>query len=166
MIYNKVAMKKLSILLLISMLFSGCYFWSEIDYELINNTNYDVTIFDNDVNKTEYFLKANSKTTISHTNSAQFSIKDNSFPVTIKNTHTYSSIENLKTFDLNVINNTSDSYVIKQTNQTYGNGEFIISGNFNNSIKMYTNTTPAFKLYKNDMEYLNYNYQKSTLNIN
>lgn len=87
-------MKKLSILLFISMLFSGCYFWSEIDYDLINNTNYDVVIFDNDVHKTEYYLKANSKTTISHTNSAKFSLKDDTLPVKIINYHTSTVIEN------------------------------------------------------------------------
>lgn len=158
-------MKKFCILLF-SLIFYGCYFWSEIDYELVNNTSYDVTLVDNDIDKTEYYLKANSKITISHTNSARFSIKENSLPVIIKNFHTYSSIENLQTYELNVVNKTSSAYIIKQTNQTYGTGIFVISPNFNDKIFLYTNTLPIFNLYKDNIEYLNFTKNKNYLFIN
>ena len=99
-------MKKL-IFILLPLLFIGCK--NTISYELKNNTCYDVVLIDeNNVNKTEYFLKANTALTIDHFDSGHFSIKDNDYPVEVYNSFNYCEINYLSTIFLTIYNNSNN----------------------------------------------------------
>ena len=158
-------MKRFLFVLTIILLFSSCSM-GIINYQLINNTDYDVTLIDNsDYYKTEYQVPANSTKDIRHYNSGHFIIKDCIYPIKIYNNFSSSRIEYLSTFEIQIFNTTDKEYILSITDDFQG--DYLITANQNTPIKIYTPSlnTNKIRLKQNNVPVDNFILQDNKLYI-
>lgn len=158
-------MKKYFVITFILLLFSSCGI-GMIDYQLINNTSYDVVLIDNsDYYKTEYEVSGNSTKVIRHNNSAHFSLKDCNYPIKITNNFTTSIIDYLKTYELQINNTTNKDYNLTITDDFQGN--YTISANQTTALNIYRPSIKAsdIQLYFGNTEVNSFILQNNTLYI-
>lgn len=156
-------MKKLFILILFISLFSliGCIQGLE-DFELINNTEYDVTLIDYaDADKPEYFVPKNSIKHIEHYPTSDFRLKDNTYPIVVKNGYTSCRVENITTYDLLIDNQTNKEFTLIIDNDYQGT--YTILQNQKTPLKVYTHTVNDNNIY---LLYLDQNYDYYMLQNN
>ena len=150
-------MKRIIIFLFtVLFLFSACVDPTRyVNYEIENTTDYDVTVIDKAyLEQPEYLIKANSSITLSHPSTGKFEIKNNSLPIEIDNSYSYSKIKELNYFELTVYNNASKEFVLKINNSTFPPDSYNIFQPETN-LKIYTNKL-AIELYLNNLKYDNY----------
>ena len=157
-------MKKI-ILFLFPLFFLGCK--NTISYELRNHTNYDAILIDqSDINKSEYFIKANTTLTIDHYDSGHFSLKDNTYPIEVFNGFSSTSINNMPTYELSVYNNTDKTFCLNIKNSKHPSTySFNIPSNFNDNILIYLSNQPEIELLYNDNTYNNFCIRENYLII-
>lgn len=144
------------LLIAIPFIFFGCK--NTISYELRNHTNYDAILIDqSDINKSEYFIKANTTITIDHYDSGHFSLKDNTYPIEVFNGFSSTSINNMSTYELSVYNNTDKTFCLNIKNSKHPSTySFNIPSNFNDNIFIYLSNQPEIELLDNNTLYDNY----------
>lgn len=130
-------MKKRYLFFLFIFLFSliGCN-QGLVDFELINNTEYDVTLIDEYDNNTEYFVQKNSIKHIEHYSSSHFRLKESGLPIELENGYTSCRVKNIKTYDLMIDNLTNKNFTLTIDNDYQGN--YTILQNQKSSLKVYT----------------------------
>ena len=151
-------MKKLLLLLIPFIFFASCQQF--IDYKLLNETDYNVSLVDQASQR--YELLAHEEKIISHPNSARFEIINNQYPIYIQNNFTFSVVKNMPTYEIHVYNDTSTQYVLQVSNDPFQTSYTIDPGIY--VLKIYTNN-PTVQLYLSDTECHNYNFSNNTLHI-
>ena len=144
------------IFILIPLFFFGCN--NTVPYEIRNNTDYDVTLYDaKNVNHTEYFIEAHTIVTIDHTKNAELELKNNTAPIRVDNNFIYTEVNELQSYNITIYNNSDKILTLKVLNTTHDSTAiFTIPVSFNDTIKIYSIKTPDIKLYYSSSEYNNY----------
>lgn len=160
-------MKKFGVIGIVCLLFLlfGCEF-GVIDYELINNTSYDITLVDDsNINKTEYNVPKNSSIFIKHYNSAHFLLKNNSLPIFLTNTFSFSRVDYLPTYTLQIVNNSGLEFTLK-INNDYQESYTIVSSQ-KSEITVYSKNIEdsGISLYLNNNPYQYFSINDSLLII-
>lgn len=137
----------------ITLLF-GCTL--SVDYKIKNYTNYPAIVIDNDLNKTEYYIRANDEIIIKHSNSGSFELKKNEHPIVIKNMFELTTIDYLPSSKIKIVNNSDLNFILKIKNSEWINEpDYSIGAKSKQIIEVYS-IAPQFELSQNGLSYEDY----------
>ena len=113
----------------------GCK--NEIDYLLINDSSFDITIVDSSSqNLEEYFIEKKSSKTIQHYDSGNFILKENIYPVDIKNYFSCTKITDKPSYNL-FVKNTTKNDISFSIPENYINNDFYIESESEKEFTIY-----------------------------
>ena len=164
-------MKKIVLLGLIVLLFTGCeqpVGKLLISYEINNRTEYDLTLIDARENNSEFHITPYTHYHTSHVANGDFRLKDDELPIKISNGYNYTEISMLNSYKLHIFNHTYNRFTLNIHNSTHKSSKTfnIEPHDCSLQITVFSNEFPEIQFLKDGEVYSNFSIHNTAIIIN